>query len=154
MKYMKKSKYIGTHFKFKKNSITKTKQKYKTTCLYLINTILKYKKYLKAFQKELNIEDDNTIVNNLILSIMESTGKDLKLSTFKVYSSSSFSKRAIKAFQKIRKIEKKQNMKSNLKIVKVYKMIENGDYKELRLLAISKPKEFLKGIYLYTICED
>ncbi len=154
MSFMKKSKYIGKKFKFKKNSITKTKQKYKITCLYIVNTILKYKKYINSFQKELNITNDNEQVNDLILSIMESTGKDFELSTYKVYSSSSFTKRIIKRFKAIRKIEKKKNMKSNLKIVKVYKMIENRDFKALRLLAISKPKEFLKGIYLYTICED
>ena len=151
---MKKSKYEGKQFKFKKNSITKTKQKYKVTCLYIVNTILKYKKYMNLFKKELNITDDNEKINELILSVMESTGKDFDLSTFKVYSASSFTKKIIKKFKVIKKIEKKKNMKSNLKIVKVYKMIDNRDFKALRQLAISKPKEFLKGIYLYTICED
>ena len=107
---------------------------------------------MKKFQNPLQ-------TNYINILLIEKKCKDyknnpIKLNTFKVYSSSSFCKRVIKAFQKIRKIEKKRNMKSNLKIVKVYKMIENREYKELRLLAISKPKEFLKGIYLYTICED
>ena len=151
---MKKSKYIGKKYKFKKNSIAKTKQKYKITCLYIINTILKYKKYIKSFQKELNIEADDEKIDNLILSIMESTAKDFHINTFRVYSSNSFTKKIMKAFSKIKKKEKKDKIKSNLKIIKTYKMIDNRDYKNLRLLAISKPKDFLKGIYLYTICED
>ena len=152
---MKTKKYDGKNYKFKKRSIEKTRKKYKTTYLYIINTILKYKKYIYLLQKELNIEEENiNEIDCVLLKVMESTAKDFHLNTYKVYTSSKFNKKIKKEFQKIRKEEKKTHSKSKLKIIKVYEMVEKKDYKNLRILALTKPKDFLKGTYLYTICED
>ena len=152
---MKTKKYDGKDYKFKKRSIEKTRRKYKITYLYIVNNILKYKKYINSLQKELKLdEDDINEIDSILLKVMESTAKDFHLSTYKVYTSSKFNKKIKKEFQKIRKEEKKTHSKPKLKIVKVYEMVEKKDYKNLRILALTKPKDFLKGTYLYTICED
>jgi len=146
---MKKKKYDGNIYKFRKNSIDKTRRKYTPTYQYVLDSILRYKKYHNSLQKAMNFEEQNiTEFDNELLIIMESTAIDLGLKKEKIYTQHSFNKNVKKVFQKKRKLDQP------LKIIEIYNMIENKNYKDLRLLALDKPKDFLKGIYLYTICED
>lgn len=144
------NKYEGKTYKFKKNSILKTKNKYDSTYHYVITNSLKYKKYINEFEKSIN----NDKVDKLLLKVMESTAKDFKLNNNKVYNYNSFNKSIIKSFYKMLKEEKKNNLKIKFKLLDNYKLIKNKKYKDLRNLYINKPNDFLKAVYLYTICED
>ena len=147
------NKYEGKNYKFKKNSILKTKNKYDSTYHYVITNSLRYKKYINEFEKSININDNNKI-DKLLLKVMESTAKDFKLNNTKVYNYNSFNKSIIKSFYKILKEDKKNKLKIKFKLLDNYKLIKNRKYKDLRNLYINKPNDFLKAIYLYTICED
>ena len=145
--------YEGKNYKFKKNSILKTRIKYDSTYHYVLTNSLKYKKYINEFEKRIKI-DDNDKFNKNLLKAMESTAKDLDINTNRIYNYNSFNKSIIKSFYKVLKKEKKNQIKINMKLIKLYKMIEEKKYKDLRELSINKPNDFLKAIYLYTICED
>ena len=147
------NKYEGKNYKFKKNSILKTKNKYDSTYHYVITNSLRYKKYINEFEKSININDNNKI-DKLLLKVMESTAKDFKLNNTKVYNYNSFNKSIIKSFYKMLKKDKKNKLKIKFKLLDNYKLIKNRKYKDLRNLYINKPNDFLKAIYLYTICED
>ena len=140
----------GTFYKFKKNSIEKNRQRYCITFHYVMNTILRYKKYLKPYQMNQNKQE----INQLLLKIMEDTGKEFQLNNDRIYSSNSFNNKIKKEFQKIIKLEKKKEIYSDLNIIRTYKLIDHKNYKALQKLSITNPQEFLEGIYLYTICED
>lgn len=144
-------KYEGKNYKFKRNSILKTKIKYDETYHQVIKNTLKYKKYINNFEKLINIDNTDKF-NKLLLEIMESTAKELDLNNNKVYNYSNFNKKLVKSFYKATKLQNKNTI--NLKVINTYKMIENRNYKDLRELAFKKPKDFLKALYLYTICED
>ena len=144
------NKYEGKNYKFKKNSILKTKNKYDSTYHYVITNSLRYKKYINEFEKSIN----NDKVDKLLLKVMESTAKDFKLNNTKVYNYNSFNKSIMKSFSKMLKEDKKNKLKIKFKLLDYYKLIKNRKYKDLRNLYINKPNDFLKAIYLYTICED
>ncbi len=146
-------KYEGKTYKFKKNSIIKTKKKYNQTYQYVLEMILKYTTRKKAFLKIIKIDEEKN-TNQLLMRIMESTAKDFKLDNNQIYSYNKFNRKIIKEFNKQRKLEKKNQIEIKLKIVKLYKMIEQKDFKDLRKIAFEKPNDFLKALYLYTICED
>ena len=146
-------KYEGKTYKFKKNSIIKTKKKYNQTYQYVLEMILKYTTRKKAFLKIIKIDEEKK-TNQLLMRIMESTAKDFKLDNNQIYSYNKFNRKIIKEFNKQRKLEKKNQIEIKLKIVKLYKMIEQKDFKDLRKIAFEKPNDFLKALYLYTICED
>lgn len=146
---IKSKEYEGINYKFKKNSIKKIKKKYTQTYEYIIIKILKYKKYIKSFQKMAQLEQQN----NLILQIIESTGNDFDLQKDKVYNSTSFNKNLIKKLKKSLKLEKKSNETIDIEVIKIYKLIKKSNYKDLRIIALKQPNDFLKAIYLYTICE-
>ena len=150
---MKNKVYEGKNYKFKRNSILKTKVKYDSTYHYVLNNSLKYKKYIKEFEDKININDVDKF-NKKLLRAMESTAKDLSINQNKIYDYNSFNKSIIKSFYKLLKNEKKKKTKINLEVVKLYKLIEEKKYKDLRSISINKPNTFLKAIYLYTICED
>ena len=150
---MKTNKYEGKNYKFKRNSILKTKIKYDSTYHYVITNSLKYKKYINEFEKKISINDPEKN-NKLLLKVMESTAKDFKLNNNKIYYYNSFNKNIIKSFYKILKEEKKNRLKIKFKLLDYYKLIKNKKYKDLRELSINKPNKFLKALYLYTICED
>ena len=148
-------KYEGKNYKFKKNSINKMKQKYDPTYHYILIEILKYKKYIKEFQKISHMDDKNSeIFNKLLLKAIESTAKDLKVDNKRIYSYNKFNRIIIKSFNKELKQEKKTKINNNLEVIKLYKKIEMKEYNELRKIALEKPNDFLKALYLYTICED
>lgn len=143
--------YKGKNYKIKNNNIEKIKNKYSTTYQYILTNILQYKKYINKFDKIINKENSN---NELLLKIIELTAKDFEIDNTKTYNCNRLNKKLIKKINKIKKDEKKKNIISNNKVVKLYKKIENKEYKELRELAFEKTKLFLEAIYLYTICED
>ena len=147
---MKTSKYEGKNYKFKRNSILKTKIKYDSTYHYVITNSLRYKKYINEFEKSIN----NDKVDKLLLKVMESTAKDFKLNNSKVYNYNSFNKSIMKSFYKMLKEDKKNKLKIKFKLLDYYKLIKDKKYKDLRDLSINKPNDFLKAVYLYTICED
>lgn len=145
--------YEGKNYKLKKNSILKTRVKYDSTYHYVLTNSLKYKKYIKEFEDKIRVNDPDKF-NKSLLKAMESTAKDFSINTNKIYNHNSFNKSIMKSFNKLLKKEKKNQIKINLKVVKLYKLIENKKYKELREQSLNKPNDFLKAIYLYTICED
>ena len=153
---MKKNtkKYEGKKYKFKKNSIEKAKNKYHITFEYVLNQTLKYKKYISIFNKSIYYETEETKFNNKLISAVESIGKEFNLDDTKIYSFNKFNKYLKKTLYKELKNEKKKNIKSKFKIINLYKKIDNKEYYDLRQLAIKRPNDFLKALYLYTICED
>jgi len=150
---MKTNRYEGKNYKFKRNSILKTKIKYDSTYHYVITNSLRYKKYINEFEKSISINDTSK-VDKLLLKVMESTAKDFKLNNNKVYNYNSFNKSIIKSFYKMLKQDKKNKLKIKFKLLDYYKLIKDKKYKDLRELSINKPNDFLKAVYLYTICED
>lgn len=150
---MKTIEYEGKKYHFKKNTINKTKLKYQNTFYYILYKILRYKKYINEFEKNVNIKSKNKL-DDYAIKIIESTGTDLNINNKKIYNSKKYNKSLQKAVKKILKEEKKKKNLSNVKIIKIYKQISNQEYKELRQLALKKPNDFLKALYLYTICED
>ena len=143
--------YNGKNYKIKNNNIEKMNKKYSTTYQYIITNILQYKKYINKFDIIITKENNN---NELLLKVIELTAKDFEIDNTKTYNCNKLNKKLIKKINKIKKDEKKKNIISNNKVVKLYKKIENKEYKELRELAFEKTKLFLEAIYLYTICED
>ena len=110
---------------------------------------------MKEFKNLIHLDDLNTIkTNKLLIKIIESAGKDFEIENNKIYSYNKFNKKIKKKFIKIMKQEKKKHIKINLNSIELYKKIEKKEYKELRQIAFKKPNDFLKAIYLYTICED
>lgn len=150
---MKTNRYEGKNYKFKRNSILKTKIKYDSTYHYVITNSLRYKKYINEFEKSISINDTSK-VDKLLLKVMESTAKDFKLNNNKVYNYNSFNKSIMKSFYKMLKQDKKNKLKIKFKLLDYYKLIKDKKYKDLRELSINKPNDFLKAVYLYTICED
>ena len=150
---MKTNKYEGKKYKFKRNSILKTKIKYDSTYHYVITNSLRYKKYINEFEKSISINDTSK-VDKLLLKVMESTAKDFKLNNNKVYNYNSFNKSIMKSFYKMLKQDKKNKLKIKFKLLDYYKLIKDKKYKDLRELSKNKPNDFLKAVYLYTICED
>ena len=151
----RKKKYVGKTYKFKTNGIQKMKKKYNPTYHYILNNVLQYKKYQKEFQKIIKIEEtDERKVNQLLLRVMESTGKELELDNTKIYSYQRFNKQVMRKMNKIIKEEKRHHTKYNSEVINLYKLIGEKQYKEVRTIAFKKPKNFLEAIYLYTICED
>ena len=144
-------KYEGNNYKFKKNSIYRIKNKYKTTYHYLLLNILYYKKYLTIYEEKENNKEE---LNNKIIEVIESIGNDFNISNNKIYTYFQFNKAILKQFHKVLKQEKKLKEKSNLIIINNYKLIKSKKYKELRKLSILNELDFLKAIYLYTISED
>ncbi len=150
----KTKKYEGNKFKFKKNSIEKAKNKYHTTFEYVLKQILRYKKYINGFNNLIYYDKEQSIFNKKLVNAVESIGKDFNLDNTKIYSYNKFNRYIKKVLHKELKKEKKENICSKLKIINLYKKIDNKEYSELRQIAIKKPNDFLKAIYLYTICED
>ena len=150
---MKNKYYEGKNYKFKKNSILKTRIKYDSTYHYVLLNSLRYKKYINEFEKIIEINNSDKF-NKLLLKAMESTAKDFKINNNKVYNYNSFNKSIIKSFYKILKLEKKNKRNNNLKVIKLYKLIKEKNYKDIKQIAFNKPNDFLKALYLYTICED
>lgn len=150
---MKTNRYEGKNYKFKRNSILKTKIKYDSTYHYVITNSLRYKKYINEFEKSISINDTSK-VDKLLLKVMESTAKDFKLNNNKVYNYNSFNKSIMKSFYKMLKQDKKNKLKIKFKLLDYYKLIKDKKYKDLRELSINRPNDFLKAVYLYTICED
>ena len=144
-----KKEYEGNNYTFKKNSIKKIWKKYNQTYQYVLVKILKYKKYLRKFQN--NAQLDN---NYILLNIVESTASDFELDNTKIYNNYNINKKLIRSLKKELKYERKTKETNNLNIIKLYKMIVSEDYKNLRTIAIDEPEEFLKALYLYTIVED
>ena len=151
----KEKKYEGKTYKFKRNSMKKMKQKYNPTYHYIIENILKYKKNKKEFLKVTKINEENEEeFQKLLIKIVESTAKDFHLDNNRIYSYNKFNRVLIKKLNKELKQERKNKIEIKLKVVKLYKMIDKKEYKDLRKIAIEKPNDFLKALYLYTICED
>lgn len=145
-------KYEGINYKFKKNSINRIKKKYSSTYNYILESILKYQKNINLFQQKLNTKKDN--INELIITIIENTAKELNLNNKKIYSYKSFNKSMIKHLKRDLKKEKRKKESLNINSINIYKKIKNKNHKELREFAINNPRDFLEGVYLYTICED
>ena len=81
-----KQKYEGKNYRFRKNSIKKTKKKYDITFHYVLLNILRYKKYINEFKKVIKVDESNQEeFNKLLLKVMESTAKDFGLKDNKVY---------------------------------------------------------------------
>lgn len=151
---MKTKEFEGKKYKFKKNSINKAKNKYSSTYNYVLTKILRYKKYINGFNNAICYENEKELFDKNLVKAIESIGKDFNIDNTKVYSYNKFNKQLIKKINKTLKMEKKNNIKINLKVMKLYKKIANEEYKDLRKIAIEKPNDFLKALYLYTICED
>ena len=147
--------YEGNNYKFKKNSIKKIKSKYDTTYQYILVKTLRYKKNLSQFRNNLNSKEFNSKeFDELLLKSIEDTAIDLNIDNNKVYSFKSFNRKLIKSFNKTKKYSKKHKLEIDLNIIDLYQKIDNKEYKDLRKIALEKPNDFLKALYLYTICED
>ena len=147
--------YEGKNYKFKKNSIKKIKSKYDATYQYVLLKTLRYKRNLSQLRNTLNIKTfDSKEFDLLLLNNIEDAAMEFNIDNSKVYSLKKFNRKLIKSFNKTIKYNKKHNIELDSDIVKLYKKIDSNDYKDLRKLAFEKPNDFLKAVYLYTICED
>lgn len=145
----------GNKYTFKKNHINKNRIKHQDTYLHIINKILKYKNSIKAFQEIINIDfnSKDEMINKMVLKVMESLGKSFEIDETKIYSYKSFNKELKKKLNNYLKEEIKTQQECKQKEIKIYKEIQNQNFKELRKKALINPIEILKAIYLYTICE-
>ena len=147
--------YEGKKYKFKKNSIKKVKSKYDATYQYVLLKTLRYKKNLSQLRNTLNIKTfDSKEFDLLLLNNIEDAAMEFNIDNSKVYSLKKFNRKLIKSFNKTVKYNKKHNIELDSDTVKLFKKIDSKDYKDLRKLAFEKPNDFLKAVYLYTICED
>ena len=152
-------KFEGNKFTFRKSQLEKNRVLYQETYLHIINKILKYKKAIKSFEEliniDINIEDEtkDELIGKLLLRIMEALGKSFKMDETRVYTHHSFNKLLQIKLKKYLKEELERQEPCGKKEVELYKLIQDGEYKELRKQALLNPIDTLKAIYLYTICE-
>lgn len=153
-KLNKNNSYEGKKYKFKENSLKKIQNKYQATFLFLLLQILENKK-VKKFQNKLIKEGkENSVLDNLILEIVETTGEELNIDKNKVYNYKKYNNKLKKALKTSLKKERKTKENSKNNLINNYKKILEKNYQALRKLAFKNPNDFLKVIYLHTICED
>ena len=151
---MKKfGKLEGKKYTFKKNHITKNKKEIIDTYKYIILQVLNTKKLAEEFTKSTKLTANlENLSNQFFLKIMEETGKSLKIEETKIYSYKTFNRIIKKQLKKELKTKKKKN-KIKKSAVELYQEIKKGNYTKLKKQAFLYPIEFLKAVYLFTICE-
>lgn len=142
------NKLEGRKYTFKKNSLKKNSKEYEELYNYILKKVLNTKKIEKQFNtiiESLNlVEEKKELKTNLFQIIVENTAKKLKLDDTKIYSMKEFNKELIK------KIKNKEITKDEQEFIK---LLKNNKYDEIRIKAITNPKELLRSIYLYTLIE-
>ena len=142
------NKLEGRKYTFKKNSLKKNSKEYEELYNYILKKVLNTKKIEKQFNsiiENLNlVEEKKELKTNLFQIIVENTAKKLKLDDTKIYS--------IKEFNKLlkKKIKSKDITKDEQEFIK---LLKNNKYDEIRIKAITNPKELLRSIYLYVLIE-
>lgn len=151
---MKKfGKLEGNKYTFKKNHTKKNKKElidtYKYIIIQVLNTKKATEKFIETTKLPINLEN---LSNKLFLKIMEETGKSLKIEETKIYSYKKFNRTIKKRLkQEIKKKSKKKKIKKSA--IELYQEIKKGNYSKLKKKAFLYPMEFLKAVYLFTICE-
>ena len=142
------NKLEGRKYTFKKNSLKKNSKQYEELYNYILKKVLNTKKIEKQFNtiiESLNlVEEKKELKTNLFQIIVENTAKKLKLDDTKIYSMKEFNKELIK------KIKNKEITKDEQEFIK---LLKENKYDEIRIKAITNPKELLRSIYLYTLIE-
>ena len=142
------NKLEGRKYTFKKNSLKKNSKQYEELYNYILKKVLNTKKIEKQFNtiiESLNlVEEKKELKTNLFQIIVENTAKKLKLDDTKIYSMKEFNKELIK------KIKSKEITKDEQEFIK---LLKENKYDEIRIKAITNPKELLRSIYLYTLIE-
>ena len=142
------NKLEGRKYTFKKNSLKKNSKQYEELYNYILKKVLNTKKIEKQFNtiiESLNlVEEKKELKTNLFQIIVENTAKKLKLDDTKIYSIKEFNKELIK------KIKNKEITKDEQEFIK---LLKENKYDEIRIKAITNPKELLRSIYLYTLIE-
>lgn len=147
------NKLEGSKYTLKKGHISKNRTKHEDTFAFIFNEIIDSEKLIDSFKKVLKVTStiDDELTNKLLIRIMESLGKTFNLDETKIYSYKSFNKELRKQIAYLLKNE--PTKRNQLKLVNLYKKVLNKEYKELRKDALINPIEFLKALYLYSICE-
>ena len=144
----------GKKYTFKLNSLEKNIKKHNNTWNYTFNKIVNNKKLIATIKKLLKLNDKTTekITKKILLSIMESLGKDFEIDETRIYSYNNFNKKLIRNLNK--NISNKNISKNNKQIISIYKKIAEEKNAILRKEIFIYPNEFLKALYLFTIKED
>lgn len=139
----------GKKYSFKKNNLQKNKQKHLDTYQYTFYQIINNDKLITKFKQLLKIVPTNEekLLDSIMLKVMEDLGKSFALEETLIYSYKKFNKLLIK------KTKLPAVTKETKQILDMLTQIREKKYKEIRKKAILSPLEFLKALYLYTICE-
>ena len=139
----------GKKYTFKKNSLIKNKQKHLDTYQYTFRQIINNEKLIRNFSLLLKIvpTKEEKIIDTIMLKVIEDLAKAFGLEETTVYSYKKLNKLLIK------KAKLPAVTKETKQILEFFTAIQEKRYKEIRKKALVTPLEFLKALYLYTICE-
>lgn len=132
----------GKKYTFKNKNFIQTREEYKDIFLHNLNTIINHQEISKILKIEkLNIDD-------FLLKTCEQLGNDFNLDETKIYKFSKFNKKLLKKANNLRKT----NFSTN-KCIFLYNKLINKDFKYIKTKGLLSPKELIKALYLYTLCE-
>ncbi|MCI8347442.1 MAG: patatin-like phospholipase family protein [Bacilli bacterium] len=135
-------KLFGKKFTFKNRGFQKTSEEYKDIFFHNLNIILKH----KEISKILKIEKLN--FHNLLLKTCEQIGQDFGFDETKIYSFRKFNKKILKRANQLRK----ENLKIN-KTILLYDKLLHKNFRYIKTKGLLSPRELIKALYLYTLCE-
>lgn len=148
------NKLEGNKYTFKKGHIKKNQDMYEETYNHIVKKILDSKTLVKNFKEIIKLMPNykEELKKEAFLTIMELTAKSFALDETKIYSYKKFNKLIKKELKKRLKNTTTGKRRKKTEI-DLYQELINGNYKELRKLALTRPLDLIKAIYLYTICE-
>lgn len=146
----------GNKFTFKKGHLAKNQKIYQATYEHVLKLVLNSKKLETSVKELLKLAPNITenVKADLFSLIMENIGIDFKINQTEIYSYKKYNKLLIKELKKqIKQQNNKVSKKAKKTEVDLYILLMKKNYKELRKQSLTHPRELLKAIYLYTICE-
>lgn len=135
-------KLFGKKFTFKKRGFQKANEEYKNIFFHNLNIILKHKEISKILKLEhLNF-------HSLLLKTCEQIGQDFGFEETKIYDFRRFNKKLLKRANQLRKENKKSS-----KTIFLYDKLMNKNFRYIKTKGLLSPRELIKALYLYTLCE-
>lgn len=135
-------KLSGKKFTFKNRGFQKTNEEYKDIFFHNLNIILRHKEISKI------LKIGNLNLHNLLLKTCEQIGQDFGFDETKIYSFRRFNKKILKKANQLRK----ENPKIS-KTIFLYDKLMKKNFRYIKTKGLLSPRELIKALYLYTLCE-
>lgn len=135
-------KLSGKKFTFKNRGFQKASEEYQDILFHNLNIILKHKEISKVLKVE------NLNFHNLLLKTCEQIGQDFGFDETKIYNFRKFNKKILKKANHLRK----ENPRIS-KTILLYDKLINKNFRYIKTKGLLSPRELIKALYLYTLCE-